>query len=152
METKKKKPTEATSAIPFEEQMTRRQSAPQPTPQSEAVRMAAAQQVAQMTTPPAGAIDGFKALAQVIGREQIQKAQLTLQKYKEGKHNLEQRIVENEQWYKLRHWECMRKEKENIRILVVSRAGVEPAIPPASKWRLPILTYHDIFNQESLVF
>ena len=40
-----------------------------------------------------------------------------------------------------------RKEKENIRVLVVSRAGVEPAIPPASKWRLPILTYHDILKR-----
>ena len=119
METKKKKTTEESSAIPFEEQMTRRQSAPRPTAQSEmqkATQMAAAQRVAQMTAPQgnAGAIDGFKALAQVIGREQIQAAQLTLQKYKEGKHNLEQRIVENEQWFKLRHWECMRKEKENI--------------------------------------
>ena len=27
---------------------------------------------------------------------------------------------------------------------MVSRVGVEPTIPPASKWRLPILTYHDI--------
>ena len=61
--------------------------------------------------PDSGVLDGFRALAQVIGREQIHQAQLTLQKYKEGKANLEQRIVENEQWYKLRHWECMRKEK-----------------------------------------
>jgi len=59
---------------------------------------------------PTGAMDGFKALAQVIGREQILKANATLQKYKEGKANLERRIVENEQWYKLRHWECMRKK------------------------------------------
>jgi hypothetical protein len=57
-----------------------------------------------------GAMDGFKALAQVIGREQVQKANLTLQKYKEGKANLERRIVDNEQWYKIRHWECMRKK------------------------------------------
>ena len=93
--------------IPIEEQMLRRQSAPRPTPQSELQKM-------QMAAPQqAGAIDGFKALAQVIGREQIQQAQLTLQKYKEGKHNLEQRIVENEQWFKLRHWECMRKSETN---------------------------------------
>ena len=59
------------------------------------------------------AMDGFKALAQVIGREQIQAAQQTLQRYKEGKANLERRIVENEQWYKLRHWECMRKSETN---------------------------------------
>ena len=97
------------TSIPMEEQMMRRQSAPRPTPQSEYQKMV----TAQPQQAPMGAMDGFKALAQVIGREQIQKAQLTLNKYKEGKANLEQRIVENEQWYKLRHWECMRKEKNN---------------------------------------
>ena len=109
METKKKQmPVEKTQAvIPPEEQMARRQSAPRPTPQSELQKMQMAQQA------PTGAVDGFKALAQVIGREQIQAAQQTLQKYKEGKANLERRIVENEQWFKLRHWECMRKEQTN---------------------------------------
>lgn len=96
------------AGIPFEEQMARRQSAPRPTPQGEYEKMRRAQPQA-----PMGATDGFKVLAQVIGREQIQAAQLTLQKYKEGKANLERRIVENEQWYKLRHWECMRKSETN---------------------------------------
>ena len=90
-----------------EEQMMRRQSAPRPTAQDEFNKMMAQRGVAAQ----GGAIDGFKALAQVIGKEQIQAANQTLQKYKEGKANLERRIVENEQWYKLRHWECMRKEK-----------------------------------------
>ena len=101
METKKKKQNEEVAVskeenttIPFEEQMARRQSAPRPTPQDEVQKM-------QMASPMAqpGVIDGFKALAQVIGKEQIHEAQLTLQKYKEGKHNLELRIVENEQWF-----------------------------------------------------
>ena len=96
-------------AIPIEEQMARRQSAPRPTPQSEFQKM----QMAQPQQVPMGAMDGFKALAQVIGREQIQAAQQILNRYKEGKANLEQRIVENEQWYKLRHWECMRKSETN---------------------------------------
>jgi hypothetical protein len=61
-----------------------------------------------------GALDGFKALERVIGKEQVQGANLTLQKYKEGKANLERRIVDNEQWYKLRHWECMRDKKEEV--------------------------------------
>ena len=95
--------------VPFEEQMARRQSAPRPTPQSEFQKM----QMAQPQQAPMGAMDGFKALAQVIGREQIQAAQQTLNKYKEGKANLERRIVENEQWFKLRHWECMRKSETN---------------------------------------
>ena len=95
--------------IPVEEQMARRQSAPRPTPQSELQKM----QMAQPQQAPMGAMDGFKALAQVIGREQIQAAQQILNRYKEGKANLERRIVENEQWFKLRHWECMRKSETN---------------------------------------
>ena len=115
METKKKKQNEEVAVskkenttIPIEEQMARRQSAPRPTPQSELQKL----QMAQPQQAPMGAIDGFKALAQVIGREQILAAQQTLQRYKEGKANLERRIVENEQWFKLRHWECMRKSAE----------------------------------------
>lgn len=56
-----------------------------------------------------GALDGFRAIAQVIGPEQIKQAMQILQKYKNGKKNLEEKIIENEQWYKLRHWETMRK-------------------------------------------
>ena len=99
METKK-------NEIPIEEQMARRQSAPRPTAQDELMKM-------QQANTKYGVVDGFKALAQVIGREQVQKAQLTLNRYKEGKANLENRIIENEQWYKLRHWECMRKKQTN---------------------------------------
>jgi hypothetical protein len=100
-----------------EDQMMRRQSAPRPTPQSEMQKLYAMQQERMMSgqgVDATGAMDGFKALVQVIGKEQIQKANFTLQKYKEGKANLEKRIVDNERWYKLRHWECMRKEKKEI--------------------------------------
>ena len=44
----------------------------------------------------------------VIGPNQVRRAQAILNRYKEGKANLERRVVDNEQWYKLRHWECMR--------------------------------------------
>ena len=90
-----------------EEQMLLRQSAPQPTAEEEAMKL-------MQGKTPDGSIDGFKALAQVIGREQVQNAYQTLLKYKEGKANLEKRIVENEQWYKLRHWECMRKNENEV--------------------------------------
>ena len=96
--------------IPIEEQMLRRQSAPRPTAQEEAKRI-------QMTTSMAdqnGALDGFRALAQVIGKEQVHEARLTLQKYKEGKANLEQKVIQSEQWYKLRNWECMRKNSKTV--------------------------------------
>ncbi len=52
-----------------------------------------------------------QSLTMAIGREQVLAAQQTLQRYKQGKANLERRIIENEQWYKLRHWECMRKKQ-----------------------------------------
>ena len=97
-----------TEEIPLEEQMTRRQSAPQPTFQEEAQRMAQQTQNTQY-----GLVEGMKTGVDRIGREEIIKAQFTLNRYKEGKANLERRIVENEQWYKLRHWECMRKDKKD---------------------------------------
>ena len=61
---------------------------------------------------PDGAMDGFRALSQVIGKEQVQEARQTLMRYKEGKANLEQKVIECEQWYKLRNWECLRRESK----------------------------------------
>ena len=85
---KEKMRQEAPQAAPAapEEQLARRQSAPQPT---------ALEALQKLPAPAAGAMDGFRALAQVIGREQIHEARLTLQKYKEGKANLEQKVIEN---------------------------------------------------------
>ena len=94
-----------------EEQMLLRQSAPRPTAEEEAMRLM--QQNGQGMDEQ-GALNGFSALAQVIGKEQVQEAYQTLLKYKEGKANLERRIIDNEQWYKLRHWECMRDPKKDI--------------------------------------
>ena len=64
--------------------------------------------------PPVNAMDGVLALTVPIKKEQVQKATTTLNKYKEGKANLEKKIVDNEQWYKLRHWECMRDAKADV--------------------------------------
>ena len=100
-----------------EEQMMRRQSAPQPTAEDEAMRMLQQRQQDMMMQGKGfgknGAVDGFRALEQPIGREAVHKATQILQKYKEGKANLERRIIDNEQWYKLRHWESMRKSGTN---------------------------------------
>lgn len=111
----------------LEEQIARRQSAPHPTPQSEAQKMLSGQQgngILYGKQPADGAVNGFRVLKQAIGREQILSAQMTLQRYKEGKANLENRIVENEQWYKLRHWECMRK----------NNGGKKNQVEPSSGW------------------
>lgn len=56
-----------------------------------------------------------------IGEPEIRQAQMVLNRYREGKANLERRIVDNEQWYKLRHWECM-------------RTGGKQAVEPTSGW------------------
>jgi hypothetical protein len=116
---KNKKPAPAAKSEPQqqekpvaapEEQMMRHQSAPRPTAEEEMQKMVMQRGGAMQ----GGAMDGFKALRQVIGKEQIQAASQVLQKYKEGKANLERRIVDNEQWYKLRHWECLRDKKQDI--------------------------------------
>ena len=120
------KPNAQTPAPSNEEQQTRRQSAPRPTARDEAARRYAAK-VANAkvgaTLAADNAVNGFRSAAQVIGREQIQEARATLQKYKEGKANLEQKVIQNEQWYKLRNWECMRKSNKQTE-----------QVEPASGW------------------
>ena len=49
-----------------------------------------------------------------IGQEQVLSAWQTLQRYRAGKANLEKRVIENQQWYKLRHWECLRKTESQV--------------------------------------
>ena len=110
MKDKNKQNEEQMPPVSPEEQLMRRQSAPHPTMESEAQKFYQMQQQKMMAGQgmnALGAMNGFKALSQVIGKEQIQAASQILQKYKEGKANLEKRIVDNEQWYKIRHWECM---------------------------------------------
>ena len=42
-----------------------------------------------------------------IGSEEIRRAAQILKKYREGKIQLERRIIDNEQFWKLRHWQQM---------------------------------------------
>lgn len=56
---------------------------------------------------------GFNRAAKSIGAEEIRKAWETLQEYRRGKANLENKLLENEKWYKLRHWEVMRRAEKN---------------------------------------
>ena len=60
-----------------------------------------------------------------IGAEEVRQAVEILQKYRRGKAQLEARIIDNEQFWKLRHWEQMAK----------SGQGGNPADPqPTSGW------------------
>lgn len=51
--------------------------------------------------------------AKVIGKKEIAEATETLKEYKQGKSNLEQRIVEDELWWEQRHWEVIRRGKRS---------------------------------------
>lgn len=50
---------------------------------------------------------------QAIGKKEIAKAIETLTEYKHGKANLETRVVEDELWWELRHWEAIRKSRQS---------------------------------------
>jgi len=48
-----------------------------------------------------------------LDKKDIDEAIATLKKYKDGKRNLESRIVEEEQWWKLRHWDVIGRSDAN---------------------------------------
>lgn len=51
------------------------------------------------------------AINKPIGQQEVRKAMETLKKYKIGKQNLEDKIVRNEKWWKMRHWDLMETEE-----------------------------------------
>ena len=51
---------------------------------------------------------------ETVGVEQIREALLQLNRYKQGKAMLDQRIVDNEKWYRLRHWETLRRSGGDV--------------------------------------
>ena len=57
-------------------------------------------------------VDSMMNAEPVIGKKEIAEAISTLKKYKDGKSNLEERIVEEERWWKLRHWDVIRGSEE----------------------------------------
>lgn len=71
---------------------------------------------------------------QPIGKKEIQQAMQTLKDYKDGKANLESRIVEEERWWKLRHWDVIRGRKS------AEMTGEEERPEPTSAWMFNSLT------------
>jgi len=65
-------------------------------------------------------------MQKVITEQDIDRAATILKKYKGGKAALEQRVINDELWWKLRHWEAIGKHKSN-------REG-EVRIEPTSAW------------------
>lgn len=67
------------------------------------------------STDNAGAgMETEKAVAKpAIGTEEVRKAYETLRAYKRGKQQLEDRIVKNEKWWRMRHWDLMDEKRED---------------------------------------
>ena len=74
--------------------------------------------VTEQPTAPTGGID----------KKAIEKAAETLKKYKDAKKNFEDRIVEEEQWWKIRHWD------------VISKGESTDRPQPASAWLFNSIT------------
>ena len=87
------------------------------------------------------AADGALPVRPKIGAEELRRANGILKKYKEGKTRLEQRIIDNEQFWKLRHWEQMEKEGQHRGsgiavhgVSVLGQGGNSGDPQPASGW------------------
>ncbi len=78
------------------------------------------------------AAEALKDEGKVITKERIIEAEQILSEYRRGKQNLDQRIVDNEQWYKLRHWPQMGRTEDQV------ASQIDPA--PTSAWLLNTLT------------
>ena len=93
----------------------------------------AAEQLAKVT----GEDGGQDAAVMKIGINEIRKASETLKKYKDGKKSLETRIKENEQFWKLRHWELISPKKKSRtmptawlwNVIVAKHADMEDSYP-----------------------
>lgn len=82
--------------------------------------------------PEITAAEALKDNGKIITEERIKEAEQILSEYRRGKQNLDQRIVDNEQWYKLRHWPQMGRTEDQV------ASQIDPA--PTSAWLLNTLT------------
>lgn len=69
-----------------------------------------------------------------IGEKEVAKALETLARYKQGKANLERRVVEDERWYQLRHWEAIRGKNAAVGDCNGQSDQAAPRPEPASAW------------------
>ena len=67
-----------------------------------------------------------------IGRNEIARATEILTEYKQGKTMLENRVIEDELWWELRHWEVMRREGRKKNGCAPQDDGAKPE--PTSAW------------------
>ncbi|MBE6693390.1 MAG: hypothetical protein E7589_01310 [Ruminococcaceae bacterium] len=73
-----------------------------------------------------------------IGEVQLRDAMELFQKYKAGKANLDARIIEDEEWFRLRHWAALRKNRKDE-----NGNDIPEEVEPTSAWLLDsILSKH----------
>ncbi|MBR5093861.1 MAG: hypothetical protein IK095_02075 [Oscillospiraceae bacterium] len=84
--------------------------------------IALAQSLERSAVPDTGEIAPWQRLP--VSAPEISQAYQTLLRYKAGKASLEQRLVEDQEWYRLRQWESMRRKKR------------EGSVEPVSAWLL----------------
>lgn len=77
----------------------------------------------EIEAPPREAVPAGEVIEQPMTVDRIHELTALLNKYKEGKANLEKRIVANEQWWKGRNWEQIRRSGEK-----------QSEIEPSSAW------------------
>ena len=78
-----------------------------------------------------------------IGRDEIRTALDTLRRYKAGKANLERRIIENEEFWKLRHWDHIPEQGTTglktksawlVNVLLSKHTPTPESSVPAAQW------------------
>ncbi|MEA4920637.1 MAG: hypothetical protein VB078_06945 [Clostridiaceae bacterium] len=104
----------------------RRDEQPQAMPMQRATGLPGVQQPQGMDPRMAAMLLTRQDGQSTITNEDVAKAASILQQYKDGKSNLEDRVVKDELWWKLRHWEAVKDGK--------TFANPGEMQPPSSAW------------------
>ncbi len=83
-----------------------------------------------------------------IGEQDIKRATEILAEYKRGKANLETRIVDDELWWELRHWEAI-KGRATGRVLRTDAAGRPLPEPPKQPEPTSAWLFNSILNKHA---
>ena len=86
--------------------------------------VAVAQSLDMSAVPDTGEIAPFQRLP--ISKPEIAEAYQTLMEYRQGKASLEQRLIDNQKWYTLRHWEYLRQQEQ--------KKANKKQVEPTSAW------------------
>ena len=84
-----------------------------------------------------------------IGQEDIKRAAELLAKYKQGKANLETRIVDDELWWELRHWEAIRGRQGGVSAVKRETQGNPPPDGPRTPEPSSAWLFNAILNKHA---